>query len=274
MSEQPRIDKESDRPAYRQLADIVRKQIIDGELEPGAELPSKQELADLYGIAVGTVTDALRVLVSQGLIVTERGRRTKVRPIRVHHSRRYEAGKQNYNPDQESRFAREHGVPWSQFDLARVYETVPADGRVAKALGIDRGASVCRRRWIHSIDGVVLRVSWSYLDLAKFANTILTDEHEPPWPGGTIAQLRHLGYDVERVPTDVRARQGTEEELELLQLGPGSYVLESWRVQMAGVPGDVLRPAEVALHVYPADSAALHFDVMVGNRDWRGVSPD
>lgn len=269
------IDRQSDRPAYKQLADILRQQILEGDLEPGSELPSKRDMADTYDVSVNTVEGALRELKTAGLIVMERGRNTRVRPVRLHTSARYEAGKANYNPDQESRFAREHGVSWSAFELGRVYDTVPAPRLVAAALRLEPGTAMVRRRWIHAIDGVVIRVSWSYLEAARFGGTILCDLDEPPWPGGTIAQLTALGFDIRTVPTDVGAREGTEEELELLGLDPGSHVIEEWRVQVDATAG----PVEVAHRVYPEASARLRFVVPVNSRNeaaefWHGVSYD
>lgn len=269
------IDRQSDRPAYKQLADILRQQILQGDLEPGAELASKKDMADTYDVSVNTVEGALRELKTAGLIVMERGRNTRVRPVLLHTSRRYEAGKENYNPDQESRFAREHGVAWSDFELDRVYETIPAPKLVAAALRLEPATPVVRRRWIHAIDGVVTRVSWSYLEQARFGNTILCDMDEPPWPGGTIAQLTALGFDVRSVPTDVGAREGTEEELELLGLEPHAHVIEEWRVQVDATRG----PLEVAHRVYPEASARLRFVVPVNSRGnaadfWHGISYD
>lgn len=166
-------------------------------------------------------------------------------------------------------------MSWSAFELGRVYETVPAPRLVSTALRLEPGTPVVRRRWTHAIDGVVVRVSWSYLEEARFGETILCDIDEPPWPGGTIAQLTALGFDVRSVPTDVGAREGTAEELELLGLEPGTHVLEEWRVQLCSIHG----PVEVAHRVYPEASARLRFIVPVNStRDaadyWRGVSYD
>jgi len=61
------------RPAYQQVADELRGQIIAGTLQAGARLPNEADLAQLFGVSRGTVREALRVLVSQHLVETTRG---------------------------------------------------------------------------------------------------------------------------------------------------------------------------------------------------------
>lgn len=59
--------------AYRQVAEQLRNQIVDGELVPGTRLPSESELARLFGASRSTIREALRQLASQDLITTTRG---------------------------------------------------------------------------------------------------------------------------------------------------------------------------------------------------------
>ncbi|WP_174552454.1 FadR/GntR family transcriptional regulator [Microtetraspora niveoalba] len=60
-------------PAYQDLADRIRAQILAGELKPGDRLPVEPELCTLYGVSRSTVREALRVLSSERLLVTRRG---------------------------------------------------------------------------------------------------------------------------------------------------------------------------------------------------------
>nr|MDT0660006.1 winged helix-turn-helix domain-containing protein [Micromonospora sp. DSM 115978] len=73
------IDPRSDRALYRQLADLLRKQIGSGELAPGAQLPSETTLAQTYGLARPAVRQAVAVLRAEGLVTTARGYGTRVR---------------------------------------------------------------------------------------------------------------------------------------------------------------------------------------------------
>lgn len=60
-------------PAYHQVADQLRSLILGGELAPGFRLPNETDLSAQFGVSRSTVREALRVLSSQGLLVTARG---------------------------------------------------------------------------------------------------------------------------------------------------------------------------------------------------------
>jgi GntR family transcriptional regulator len=65
-------DPSSYEPVYVQLASIIRARIEDGELPPGAPVPSEASLTRQYGIARETARRAVSMLRTEGLIVTER----------------------------------------------------------------------------------------------------------------------------------------------------------------------------------------------------------
>ena len=61
------------RPAYRQVADQLRTNIVTGVLIPGQRLPIEPELAKVFGVSRSTIREALGNLTSSGLVVTRRG---------------------------------------------------------------------------------------------------------------------------------------------------------------------------------------------------------
>jgi DNA-binding GntR family transcriptional regulator len=61
------------RPPYLQIADALRQAIRTGELSPGAQIPSTNELALRYGVARNTVRSAVRELTDEGLLVARHG---------------------------------------------------------------------------------------------------------------------------------------------------------------------------------------------------------
>jgi GntR family transcriptional repressor for pyruvate dehydrogenase complex len=61
------------RPAYRQVADQLRTNIVSGVLVPGQRLPIEPELAKNFGVSRSTIREALGNLASSGLVVTRRG---------------------------------------------------------------------------------------------------------------------------------------------------------------------------------------------------------
>ncbi|MBM0274160.1 GntR family transcriptional regulator [Micromonospora tarensis] len=72
------IDPHSDRPAYRQLADILRDRITSGDIAPGALLPSIRRLEQEYDVGRETIRRTLAVLRTEGLVVTGSGHGTRV----------------------------------------------------------------------------------------------------------------------------------------------------------------------------------------------------
>jgi DNA-binding GntR family transcriptional regulator len=60
-------------PKYRQLLNILRAQIISGQLAPDQQLPTEEELTAAYGLSRGTVRKAIEQLEAERLIRTEQG---------------------------------------------------------------------------------------------------------------------------------------------------------------------------------------------------------
>ncbi|MEV5330381.1 GntR family transcriptional regulator [Nonomuraea sp. NPDC052634] len=66
-------------PAYATLADDLRRRIAGGEYPPGGMIPSETALMQAYGVARGTVRQALAELEREGLVVSQMGRGRRVR---------------------------------------------------------------------------------------------------------------------------------------------------------------------------------------------------
>jgi DNA-binding transcriptional regulator YhcF (GntR family) len=73
------VDPSSDRPLYKQLADLIRIKINDGEFAPGQRLPAQGDYVQEHHLSRDTVDRAMMVLRNEGLIVTARGG-SRVRP--------------------------------------------------------------------------------------------------------------------------------------------------------------------------------------------------
>jgi DNA-binding FadR family transcriptional regulator len=60
------------------IAAQLRRQILSGELPPGSQLPGHRELAASLAVSVGSVREAISMLISAGLVETRAGRGTFV----------------------------------------------------------------------------------------------------------------------------------------------------------------------------------------------------
>lgn len=69
-----RIDADSPRPLFEQVASSVRADILTGRLAPGDRLPSAREVAESLDINLHTVLHAYQQLRDEGLVDLRRGR--------------------------------------------------------------------------------------------------------------------------------------------------------------------------------------------------------
>jgi putative hydrolase of HD superfamily len=67
------IDPEDPRRPNVQIAASIRAAILSGELEPGAQLPSGDELAKFFGVTRVTVGNAIRTLREEGFVRSRTG---------------------------------------------------------------------------------------------------------------------------------------------------------------------------------------------------------
>lgn len=74
----PGLSPSSPVPVYRQAADHIAAAIASGDLAPGERLPAERDLADDWGIALGTVRAAMAWLRERGLIESVQGKGTFV----------------------------------------------------------------------------------------------------------------------------------------------------------------------------------------------------
>jgi GntR family transcriptional regulator len=65
-------------PKYRQIADSLRLRIESGELPPASQLPTESELSQEFNASRNTIRDAIKSLISLGLVETRPGQGTFV----------------------------------------------------------------------------------------------------------------------------------------------------------------------------------------------------
>ncbi len=63
------LNKQSAIPIYRQLADVLRSQVLKGELKSGDQLPSEFDLVEKYAVSRSSVRHAIDLLVREGFFL-------------------------------------------------------------------------------------------------------------------------------------------------------------------------------------------------------------
>ncbi|WP_240197792.1 GntR family transcriptional regulator [Nonomuraea lactucae] len=130
-------------PLYRQLADVLRKQIDEGELQPGALMPSEADLMSEFGVARITARNAIRELRAAGVIYTIRGEGSFVGPEKAPREVRSGWVFQTISNDLAAKVEAgdfEHDMPLpSETQLAQQYDVAKGTVRRALALLRERG---------------------------------------------------------------------------------------------------------------------------------------
>ncbi len=191
---------EPGRARYAVLAQVLRDRVLRGDWPPGGALPAEQVLAADHGVALGTIRQALQLLVAQGLIERIHGRGTFVR-----------AGLSGATMLRFFRFGAAAGTglgPPASAILARSRVAAPPD--VARHFGPGQGGDMLQLLRLRSLAGAPCLVEQIWLPLPAFA--ALADGPTAAW-GDLLypAYASRCGVSVHRAVDEIGfAALGTE----------------------------------------------------------------
>jgi GntR family transcriptional regulator len=241
----------------RTIAEAIRSQIESGELPPGAQLPSERDLASAYGTARNTAREAVRILSDAGLVITDQGKGSFVRPqmslIRL--------GNDRYSPRHRdtglSPFLLECAKQGKtgRFEVLSIDRLQPPP-EVAERLGVSpKTKSVLRREKVfYADDDPVERVT-TYIPWSIAKGTGLLQD-EVPHQFGILEDQHHV---MTRIREEVSTRMPRPEESRLLRLRPGVPVLDVWHTSL----DQDGQPYELTRFVMRGDMTGLLYDVPV-----------
>jgi GntR family transcriptional regulator len=236
--------------ATQRITADLRRQIERGTLGPGALLPSEPEVARIYGVSRQTARTAMQVLERDGLVVVRprRGRIVRnTQRIRWHLS-------EFENPEHtvlSTSDAWETDVENQGHDPTRQdlqVEQIAPPTNVARLLNLDPEHDVCVvRRHIRYIDDRPAIISDDFFDERIVRGTELAE------PEDTTREdiLKDAGYEQIYDIDEIITRMPTPEEIERLEITPGTPVAEhvrtgytrtnqAVRVMISIIPGDTL----------------------------------
>jgi GntR family transcriptional regulator len=141
---------------YAELAADLRARILRGQWEPGQALTAETELARTYGVALGTMRQAIALLVDQGLLERRHGKGTFV--------------KAGLGGASMLRFFRFRHADSSEAPSSRILsrKQIQADAATSQALAIDEGAPVLALERLRSIAGQPCLIESILLPLPLF----------------------------------------------------------------------------------------------------------
>ena len=247
-------------PPSRVIAETIRTQIESGELAPGAQLPSERDLASAYGTARNTAREAVRLLADAGLVITDHGRGSFVRPL----TSLIRLGNDRYSPKHRdtglSPFLLECAKQGKtgRFEVLSIDRVQPPPD-VAERLGVpDKTKSVLRRENVfYADDDPVNRVT-TYIpwDIAKGTGLL---QDEVPHQYGIHGVLEDQHHVMTRMREEVSTRMPRPDEVAALRLRPGVPVLDVWHTSI----DQDGQPYELTRFVMRGDMTGLLYDVPV-----------
>jgi len=217
------VDRSSDVPAFRQIAEHLRGAIRAGELAPGDRLPSETELMAHYGVARMTVRQALAELKSEGIAVAEHGRGVFVQsrpPVRRLASDRF--ARRHRDRGLAAFSAEAEGLGVARVDQLEVGREKP-DERLRALLGVDARTKVVARRRRYLLDEEPVELAQSYVPVDIADGTPI--EQADSGPGGIYARIEEQGYRLAEFVEEISSRMPTPEERRRLNLSAGEPAL-------------------------------------------------
>ncbi len=208
------IDRNSFEPAYSQLANILKAQIVAGAFRPGDQLPSEGQLCRMYGVSPMTVRRAINLLADQDVVATAQGRGTFVKRLRL--------GTAAFDlVELQNLFSDERSTSVKLLD-ARI---VSAHERAARKLDVSVGDNVIYIRRIIRIDDTPAFYHREYL-IYDPRRPIVESEMEITSLSGLFSGSGSA--IVKRADLAIHAALMNEEEAELLhiQLPAAAFILE------------------------------------------------
>ncbi|MER6107655.1 GntR family transcriptional regulator [Streptomyces hirsutus] len=251
-------------PKWRDLADRLAAQIRNGEYAPGAQLPQIRDLVEAGEGSKSTVHAAYKALEAEGLVTSSRGHGTVVRertPLKRLGIARYDKAK--WRDGDEVAFIADRvasGRTYKRNEQTQTISRVTAPAAVAQAHGLPEGAEVYARARVVKEGSQPTHTLTSYYRPEHVEGTRIVDPTPgPAGRGGGFRVLYDAGYEIDHMQETLFARIPTADEVQLLQLAPGEWVVELHRTTYTA-DGTVV---EFAIGVHAATRFTWTYDFKV-----------
>jgi DNA-binding GntR family transcriptional regulator len=243
-------------PTYQRIADDLRRAIVDGNLPPGAKLPSRHELARQYEVSDRVGMEAVRLLIAEGFVEAKSGSGSYVRkrPERQRLTRSWYTQREGGSPFRAAMAAAGKPGAWTSSS-----ERTPMTPAIAQRLDRSPGDPAMRTQYTYLSDDepVTLSTSWEPLDLTEGTAVILPEEG-PHAGRGVVERMAIIGQEITHAEEAVSARPALAIEAERLHIRPGALILTIARTYRTDE-----RPVESADILIPVERYALVYEVPV-----------
>jgi GntR family transcriptional regulator len=251
---------------YRQIAEDIRLMIESGEFPPGSRLPTELKLIEDYDASRNTVREAVKSLITRGLVETRPGQGTFV-------TRRIDPFVTTLSAEPGLRVGGGEGAVFASAvtekrriatnSTVRV-EIQTATGLVAEGLALpenlpEEERQVVSRHQRRSIDDTLWSLQTSFYPMELVTRGAVDLIKANDVKGGTVTYLHDkLGVKQDGYRDTIAVRQPNENETGLFKLpGDGRVaILEAIRTSY-DTEG---KPIRLTVTVYPADRTVLAYN--------------
>lgn len=226
MNAKKTVERQTGVALWRQIADLIRLSISNGDHDQTGMVPPETVLAAQFGVNRHTVRSALAALADEGLVQAIQGRGTMIqRKERL-----------SFPISRRTRFSQGLGDQARDIEAKLLaHATLPAVGDVASGLQIAPGTACVQLDLVSSADGRPVSCSTSYFPMERFGQ--MAEQFERL--GSITKAFAAQGLaDYVRVSTELVARHADADELVLLRLSPGAIVIAATAINADpdGVP--------------------------------------
>ncbi|MDP5274672.1 GntR family transcriptional regulator [Chengkuizengella axinellae] len=159
------INKNSPLPIYYQLAELIKLNIDNGDMQAGEAIPSERQFAEQYDISRMTVRQAINNLVNEGYLYRHKGKGTFVSNKKLEHKF---VGKLTSFTEDMKKEGYEPSSRWIQFEI------IPAFDEVAGFLKIEENDPVYEIKRVRLADQDPVAIETVYMSAQLIPN--LTQE--------------------------------------------------------------------------------------------------
>ena len=236
-------------PLYQQLYELLEGRIRSGEWKPGDMIPAETELISRYEVSRITVRKVLDMLVTEGLLVRQRGRGSFVAQAKLEHGTTRIV---SFTDDM-----RQRGLtPGTKIIFMGL---VPAPRAIAEALAVPEGEELARIDRLRLADGVPMCVEESFL-IHRHLPGIL--QHD--LASNSLREIKQASYGIRwsRARQTIQAVPAPAEVARLLSIRTGAPLLYFERVTYSQ---DAVAMEYLKIY-YRADRYIIHNELVGGDR--------
>jgi GntR family transcriptional regulator len=247
---------------YRQIADDLQRRIESGELARGAQIPTEIELREHYEASRNTIRDAIKWLITRGLVETRPGQGTfvieKINPFVTTLTGDPETGRgggeEGVYVAEVARSKRVSEITEPQVEIQK------AERPVARSLRIEEGAQVVSRHQQRFIDGTPWSLQTSFYPMSLVQRGAIDLIQATDIEGGTVAYLaKECGVEQAGYRDTIAVRTPDETEVRFFKL-PADGRVPVFEIYRVGFDKEGYR-FRLTITVYPADRNRLRVDV-------------